>query len=72
MGAVSLVTLDTGTLRLGENGRFQEKAERTNSSIPPLGGDLGLAQGSANKLRGQFGVWSGGSDGLIRGRQALA
>lgn len=72
MGAVSLITLDTGTLRLGTSGRFQEKAEIELQYPSPLGEDLGLAKRIANKLGGQFGVWSGGSDGLIRGGKALA
>lgn len=69
---MSSVTLDDVTSRLGVNECFRKRLRDLTPVPHRLDEELGLAQGIANRCRGRFGVWSGGSDQIIRGLQRLA
>lgn len=71
MRAVSTVTLDTETSRLktnvGSRKRLKDLTPYPILRMRSWGWPKGL-----QRLKGWFGVWSGGSHHLIRGWQALA
>lgn len=55
MGAVSFVTLNTGSLRMMGNGGSKERVRDLTPVPHPLDEELELAQGTADRLRGRFG-----------------